>query len=65
LKIENGDDHSTATGAVNGGGPRMMISNEHGTIEIRSGAPTPPPVPGVPKISHGGETSEPPEPSDN
>jgi DUF4097 and DUF4098 domain-containing protein YvlB len=65
LKIQNGDDHSTATGSVNGGGPRMMISNEHGTIEIRSGVPTPPPVPAVPKISHGGDMPEPAEPSEN
>jgi DUF4097 and DUF4098 domain-containing protein YvlB len=64
LKIENGDEHSNASGVVNGGGPRMVISNEHGNIEIRSGVPTPPPPPGSPKMSHG-DTPEPPEPSDN
>jgi hypothetical protein len=45
LKVDNGDNRSTASGSVNGGGPRMVINNEHGTIEIRVGAivPTPPP----------------------
>jgi DUF4097 and DUF4098 domain-containing protein YvlB len=43
LKVENGDNRSTASGSVNGGGPRMVINNEHGTIEIRAGAPIPPP----------------------
>jgi DUF4097 and DUF4098 domain-containing protein YvlB len=37
LKIDNGDQHSSATGTVNGGGPRMLLSNEHGTIEIHKG----------------------------
>ncbi len=37
LKINNGDENSSATGAVNGGGPRMTIENSHGNIEIRKG----------------------------
>jgi hypothetical protein len=40
LKIDNGDQHSSATGTVNGGGPRMLLSNEHGTIEIHKGNAT-------------------------
>ena len=42
LKLDNGDERSTASGSVNGGGPRMVINNEHGTIEIRAGAVVPP-----------------------
>lgn len=38
LKVENGDNRATASGSVNGGGPRMVINNEHGTIEIRAGS---------------------------
>jgi DUF4097 and DUF4098 domain-containing protein YvlB len=61
LKINNGDDRSTASGAVNGGGPRMVLNNEHGTIEIRKGSvvPAPPPAPKVPNVP------EVPEPTEN
>lgn len=38
LKVENSDNRATASGSVNGGGPRMVINNEHGTIEIRAGS---------------------------
>ena len=64
LKIDNGDSHSSASGSVNGGGPRILLNNEHGTIEIRRGAavPTPPAVPKVPKTPH---TPEVPEPTEN
>jgi len=41
LKINNGDNQSSANGSVNGGGPRMAIENEHGTIEIRKGEKNP------------------------
>jgi DUF4097 and DUF4098 domain-containing protein YvlB len=37
LKISNGDERSSANGSINGGGPRMTLENEHGTIEIRKG----------------------------
>jgi DUF4097 and DUF4098 domain-containing protein YvlB len=64
LKINNGDNHSTASGSVNGGGPRMVLENEHGTIEIRKGTavPTPPPVPNKPNRP---ETPDTPEPTEN
>jgi DUF4097 and DUF4098 domain-containing protein YvlB len=56
LKIENGNDLATASGTIGGGGPRLVINNEHGTIEIRKGstavealpAPHPPKAPKAP-----------------
>jgi DUF4097 and DUF4098 domain-containing protein YvlB len=35
LKIVNGDDQATASGNVGGGGPHLVLNDEHGTIEIR------------------------------
>jgi len=35
LKINNGDDQSSASGIVGSGGPHIVLNNEHGTIEIR------------------------------
>lgn len=67
LNIQNGDNRSTATGSVNGGGPRMVVNNEHGGIEIRSGSiiPTPPAPPPTPKVPKGSGTPAPPEASEN
>ena len=56
-------DHATATGAVNGGGPRMVLENEHGTIEIRKGTAS-----GRAENSERPERPEkpePPEPTEN
>lgn len=66
LKIDNGDSRASATGSVNGGGPRMVLNNEHGTIEVRSGAlvPAPPAPPAAPKGQHA-NPPEPPEPTEN
>ena len=52
LKIENGDNRATATGAVNGGGAHIILNNEHGTIEIHKGVVTPgaPPTPKMPNV---------------
>ena len=63
LKINNGDQQSTATGSANGGGPRMVLNDEHGSIEIRAGSivPTPPAPPKPPQVS----TAEPPQASEN
>lgn len=60
LKINNGDQRSTANGSVNGGGPRMVLNNEHGAIEIRAGAatPTPPQAPKAPGTPKSSESSE-------
>jgi DUF4097 and DUF4098 domain-containing protein YvlB len=52
LKIANANDQAIATGTVGGGGPRLVINNEHGTIEIRKGsalAEAPPAPPAPPK----------------
>ena len=38
LKIDNGDDQATASGTVGAGGPHLVISNEHGGIELRKGS---------------------------
>jgi len=35
LRIDNSNDQATATGTVGAGGPRLVVNNEHGTIEIR------------------------------
>ncbi len=53
LKIENGDDNGSATGTVGGGGPRLVLNSEHGTISIHKGlvvaeAPAPPHAPKAP-----------------
>jgi DUF4097 and DUF4098 domain-containing protein YvlB len=65
LKIASGDDQATATGSVGAGGPRLVINNEHGTIEIRKGSAVaetsaPPHVPKPPR-----EPKEPVEPTEN
>jgi DUF4097 and DUF4098 domain-containing protein YvlB len=64
LKIDNGDQHSSATGSVNGGGPRMVLNNEHGTIEIRRGVATPPPPPAA-KMPRMPSPPNVPEPTEN
>jgi hypothetical protein len=52
LKIDNGDNRASGTGSANGGGPRLVLNNEHGSIEVRTDsgvAALPPPPPGAPK----------------
>jgi hypothetical protein len=60
LKIDNSNDQAIATGTVGGGGPRLVVNNEHGTIEIRKASsmaeesepprtPTPPKAPKAPR----------------
>ncbi len=56
LKVDDSNDQAIATGTVGGGGPRLVLNNEHGNIEIRKGssakeepeAPTPPKAPKMP-----------------
>ena len=57
LKVDNREDQATATGMVGGGGPHLVVTNEHGNIEIRKGstvaeatpAPAPAPAPKAPR----------------
>jgi len=35
LKVENANDLATLTGSIGNGGPRVILNNDHGTIEIR------------------------------
>jgi DUF4097 and DUF4098 domain-containing protein YvlB len=65
LKITNGDEHSSASGSVNGGGPRMTLENEHGTIEIRKGTAVPAPPAARSSKPEAPEAPEPPEPTEN
>lgn len=59
LKIDNSNDTAIATGTVGGGGPRMVLNNDHGTIEIRKGSsaaelpepPAPAKAPKAPRAS--------------
>lgn len=71
LKVETAHDDSTATGAIGAGGARLVISNEHGNIEIRKGSamasvpvPPTPPATKVPRALPAPKT-KPAEPTDN
>jgi DUF4097 and DUF4098 domain-containing protein YvlB len=64
LKIENGDNRSTANGSVNGGTSHVVLNNQHGSVEIRKGevvasTPAPPKPPRTPK------RPDVPEPTEN
>jgi DUF4097 and DUF4098 domain-containing protein YvlB len=55
LKVENGDNAGTLTGTIGSGIARLVLNNEHGTIELRKAdaiaAPaTPPKPPKPPKV---------------
>ena len=58
LKVEGGDDQGVASGSVGGGGPHLVLNNEHGGIEIRkasasdseSSTPSMPKMPKMPRI---------------
>jgi DUF4097 and DUF4098 domain-containing protein YvlB len=66
LNVHNGDEQSTAVGSVGNGGPRVVINNEHGSVEIRKGAieadDDDNSAPKVPKVSH---VPNPPAVTDN
>ena len=63
LKIDNANDQATAAGTIGGGGPHLVVNNEHGTIEIRKAstaaeeappapkAPKAPPLPKIPQVT--------------
>jgi DUF4097 and DUF4098 domain-containing protein YvlB len=63
LKVSNEEEHATASGVIGGGGPRLVINNEHGTIAIRRGSalaevPTPPKAPKAPRDEDSQEPTE-------
>jgi DUF4097 and DUF4098 domain-containing protein YvlB len=67
LQISNNDDEGTANGTVGGGGPNLVINNEHGSIELRkrssvAEAPEPPTPPKAPRLN---APNSPEEPSEN
>lgn len=70
LKVTNGDDQATANGAVGGGGAHLVISNEHGNVEIRKGTavvagPPTPPAPLSPKAPKKLPAAKGEEPTEN
>ena len=72
LKIENDDNAGSVTGTVRGGGPKIAVNNEHGTIEFHKGssfaqeAPEVPPLPKAPKAPKiPNDKSTPVEPTEN
>jgi len=70
LKIENKDDNGAASGSISGGGPRLVLNNEHGTIAIRKGSsvaaiPPVPPIPPTPKVPKVPDVPKVPEVTEN
>jgi DUF4097 and DUF4098 domain-containing protein YvlB len=64
LKVDNGENQATASGAVGNATATLKLNNEHGTIEIRKGsaqAAAPPASPSH-KLP---EPPQPPEPTEN
>ena len=67
LKVDNAADPAVATGTIGNDGSRMVLNNDHGTIEIRKGsslaeAPQPPTPPKPPRPAR---APSPPRVSDN
>jgi len=63
LKVNNGENEATATGAVGNGTAVLKLNNEHGTIEIRKGSiESAEPSPPARKLS---EPPSSPEPTEN
>jgi DUF4097 and DUF4098 domain-containing protein YvlB len=56
ITVQNENNLATGKGTVGSGGPRVVVNNEHGTVEIRKGssaaaeAPEPPPAPKAPRV---------------
>jgi DUF4097 and DUF4098 domain-containing protein YvlB len=70
LKIDNANDQGIATGTIGGGGPHVVVNNEHGTIEIRKTssiveAPEPPAAPKAPKAPHAPAAPKAPQVTEN
>jgi len=67
LKIDNSNDQALATGTISGGGPHLVVNNEHGSIEIRKAssmpeAPEPPKLPKLPNLPKPPKAPRAPEP---
>ncbi len=70
LKIDNSNDQAVATGIIGGGGPHLVVNNEHGTIEIRKAssaaeAPEAPAPPKVPRAPRAPAAPKPPQVTEN
>ena len=67
LKIDNGDDRATVSGTVGAGGPHLVITNEHGGIELRKGSSVPelPAPPALPKTPRTPAVPKVPVPTEN
>ena len=70
LKVDNSNDQATATGIIGGGGPHLVVNNEHGTIEIRKAssaaeAPEVPIPPKAPKAPRAPAAPKPPQVTEN
>jgi DUF4097 and DUF4098 domain-containing protein YvlB len=70
LKIDNSNDQAIATGIIGGGGPHLVVNNEHGTIEIRKAssaaeAPEAPAPPKAPKAPRAPAAPKPPQVTEN
>ena len=70
LKIDNSNDQGVATGTIGGGGPHLVVNNEHGTIEIRKTssiveAPEAPSPPKAPKAPRAPAPPKPPQVTEN
>jgi DUF4097 and DUF4098 domain-containing protein YvlB len=62
LKIDNSNDQAIATGTIGGGGPHLVVNNEHGTIEIRKTSSLPEnPEPSTPPKAPKPRAPEPPK----
>jgi DUF4097 and DUF4098 domain-containing protein YvlB len=66
IAVQNENDLATGKGTVGSGGPRVVVNNEHGTVEIRKGssaaaeAPEAPEAPKAPRV----KTDAPVEPTE-
>ena len=70
IKVDSSDDQATASGTVNGGGPHVVVNNEHGSVEIRKGSavaelPEPPKAPKLPKPPHAPTAPKAPQVTEN
>jgi DUF4097 and DUF4098 domain-containing protein YvlB len=70
LKVDSSNDQGVATGTVGAGGPRLVVNNEHGTIEIRKASsmtenPEPNPQPKLPKAPRAPQPPKLPQVTEN